>query len=100
MGGRPGSGDAAKREIERCDDGSYTVAGVADVEDFRNETGIQLPSGPYDTLGGYVLTLFGKIPETGESITGEGATFTIVDSDDVHIKRLVIHPIKSTHVRG
>lgn len=96
VGSRPGSRDARHREIERREDGSYSVAGVTDVEDFRNETGIALPSGPFDTVGGFLLTRLGRIPEVGESLEACGATFTVLDRNDVHVKRIRVLPASAT----
>ncbi|MEE8440091.1 MAG: hemolysin family protein [Spirochaetia bacterium] len=96
VGSRPGSKDSRRREIEHRGDGSYTVVGVTDVEDFRNETGIALPAGPYDTVGGFLLTRLGRIPETGESLDACGATFTVIDRDDVHVKKIKVRPATAT----
>ncbi|TVQ20759.1 MAG: HlyC/CorC family transporter [Spirochaetaceae bacterium] len=75
-------------DIERSAAGGYRVVGVADIEDFRNETGMALPRGPYDTVGGFVQTRLGRIPEAGDTLEFQGATFTVVDRDDLHIKQL------------
>ena len=88
IGRRPGSRDARVRDIERTADGVFVLVGMADVQDFRNETGILLPPGPYDTVGGYLLARLGRIPAAGESVTADGATFTVLDRDEVHIKRI------------
>jgi putative hemolysin len=68
------------------------VAGIADVEDFRHQTGIQIESGPYDTVGGYVLARLGHIPETGESVTAHNAMFLVTECDDVHVKQIRVRP--------
>jgi magnesium and cobalt exporter, CNNM family len=88
VGGRPGSRDALFREIEKSDDGSFDVVGVTDLEDFTNETGIRLTPGPFDTVGGFLLTRLGHIPEVGETVVACGASFTITERDDVHVKKI------------
>ena len=90
VGSRPGSTDERHREIEAVGGGVYAVAGVADVEDFRNETRITLPAGPYDTVGGFLLAQFGRIPAAGESLKACGALFTVTERDDVHVKRMKV----------
>jgi CBS domain containing-hemolysin-like protein len=92
VGTRPGSRGADRNEIERQEDGSFLVAGVADVEDFRHLTGISLKSGPYDTVGGFILTELGRIPVVGEVLNTPGADFEIVGCDDVHIKEIRVAP--------
>ena len=92
IGRRPGSREAGVRDIVRQNEGEYLLPGLTDTQDFRNETGIALPEGPYDTVGGFLLTWFGRIPEVGEALTARGATFEILDRDEVHIKRPRVRP--------
>ncbi len=91
IGRRPGSRQAGLRDIVRDPDGNYVLSGLTDVQDFHNETGITLTAGPYDTVGGFLLSRFGRIPDTGESFSIQGATFVVLDRDDVHIKRVRVH---------
>lgn len=92
VGNRPGSRDALIEEIELLDDRTYRVSGIADIEDFRHVTGVQIENGPYDTVGGYVLSRFGRIPQSGEFIVAHGMNFLVTDCDDVHIKGLRVSP--------
>ena len=78
------------RDIERLESGAYAVVGVADIEDFRNETGISIPRGPYDTVGGFLQTRLGRIPEVGETLVHAAATFAVTDRDELHVKRLEV----------
>ncbi|HYM21103.1 MAG TPA: hemolysin family protein [Candidatus Kapabacteria bacterium] len=42
-------------------------------------TGFRIPEGDeYDSVGGYITTLFGHIPETNESFETDGVEFTVV----------------------
>lgn len=84
------TGTAPERDIERLERDRYTVAGVADLEDFRNETEITIPRGPYDTVGGFVQTRLGCIPEEGAALQYRGATFTVTERDELHVKRLEV----------
>jgi CBS domain containing-hemolysin-like protein len=51
------------------------------VERLREELGIQLPEGEYETLGGFLLHLFQKIPDTGEEVQYGGTRFVVAASD-------------------
>ena len=93
---RPGYPDERYQEIEHLGEGRFAVVGVADVENFRNETGIPLPAGAYDTVGGFLLSRFGCIPEIGESMKAYGAVFSVSERDDVHIKRISVQRISSS----
>ncbi|TFH06471.1 MAG: HlyC/CorC family transporter [Spirochaetales bacterium] len=96
-GNSPGAVNPRSGDITKIPDGGYLVAGIADVEDFRNETGVPLPVGPYDTVGGFLLAQLGRIPEAGERYEHQGASFVIKDRDELHIKRMTVVP--ATHHR-
>ena len=46
------------------------------VVDAQREFGLDLPEGPYDTVGGLVMTLLGSVPAVGEVVvvSGDGGT--------------------------
>ncbi len=88
---RPG-GTGHRLEIRPLEEGGYSILGLADVEDVRHVAGVMIPDGPYDTLGGYLLTRFGRIPEVNESIADDNVTYVVEDRDDLHIKRVRVTP--------
>jgi hypothetical protein len=45
--------------------------------DFNRELGPELPLDDFDTIGGYVFDLFGKVPEKIEEISENGIVFRI-----------------------
>ncbi|HLF08364.1 MAG TPA: hemolysin family protein [Dehalococcoidia bacterium] len=47
---------------------SFEVAGGLHVSRAREELGLELPDGPYETVAGYLLHRFGHIPEQGEQV--------------------------------
>lgn len=98
VGSRPGSRSSRTREIEPQSDGSFVVSGVTDVEDFRHITGIRLESGPYDTVGGFMLARLGHIPVIGESVDSNGAVFKVTECDDVHVKKLRVTTHRRPHI--
>jgi putative hemolysin len=56
-------------EIARVEADALTVKASIDIEDFTEETGIQLPEGDYHTLGGFVFHQLGRLPRKGEVVT-------------------------------
>jgi putative hemolysin len=44
------------------------VDGLVNLSDFAERVGLTLPSGPYDTLGGYVMAALGRLPEAGDEV--------------------------------
>ncbi len=61
--------------------------------DYVNEKiGAELESEEFDTIGGFVFGLFGRHPNTGESVVEKGFKFTVLETDDKRILRVGIKP--------
>ena len=46
--------------------------GLLHREELAGRTGIALPPGPYETLGGFVVHSLGRIPAVGDAVTALG----------------------------
>ena len=57
-------------------DGAWIVDARLDVDDLVDLVGIDLPSDEWDTVGGLVLELAGRVPHEGESFDHDGLVFT------------------------
>jgi CBS domain containing-hemolysin-like protein len=57
-------------------DGAWLVDARLDVDDLAELVGIELPSDEWDTVGGLVLELAGRVPEQGEAFDHDGLVFT------------------------
>jgi len=60
--------------------GRWHVDAATDVDDLESETGVALPDGEWHTVGGLVIGVAGRIPDTGEVFTFDGLTLTIRDA--------------------
>ena len=61
------------------------------LDEFNRRTGLKLPEDAgFDTLGGYVSTSIGHIPEVGEVLKAPFATFTTLDAEPQKINRIRI----------
>jgi CBS domain containing-hemolysin-like protein len=47
------------------------------IGDFNTVTGLAIPDEHFDTVGGWVLDLFGRVPHRGESIEADGIRVTV-----------------------
>ncbi|UER67276.1 hemolysin family protein [Borrelia sp. BU AG58] len=73
-------------EIVSLDDGSYLCTARVLIEDLNEKLGLSLPEGDFDTLGGFVYDLFGRIPLKNEKIEYNDLTFTIKSMHQRNIK--------------
>jgi CBS domain containing-hemolysin-like protein len=63
-----------------------------EVDRLNEELGIQLPEGEYETLGGFLLAILQKIPDTGEEAQYGGMRFLITESDTRSILKVRMRP--------
>ncbi|RKF28068.1 HlyC/CorC family transporter [Micromonospora globbae] len=45
------------------------VDGRLNLADFTERTGVTLPTGPYETVGGFVMAALGRLPVAGDEVT-------------------------------
>jgi CBS domain containing-hemolysin-like protein len=81
--------DNETENITETADG-YLCDARINLEDLAEKTGIALPTDDFDTLGGFVFNLFGKIPEQNEKITWKNTTFlvTAVEGHRIHTVKI------------
>jgi len=60
-------------------DGDYLFLGRVDLDDFNDVMGCRLPTDEADTLGGYIYSQLGHIPNTGESVQKDNLLLTVED---------------------
>jgi len=70
--------------------GEIEVDGLMNTDDFAEQTGIELPDGPYETVAGFLLSMFGHLPQTGESAELDGSRLTVTELDGRRIARVKI----------
>ncbi|MFH1148141.1 MAG: transporter associated domain-containing protein [Pseudomonadota bacterium] len=56
-------------------------------------TGAGLPDDQVETIGGFVLTLFGKLPEEGGVVISGGLRFTVLKVKGTRILQLKVERI-------
>ena len=74
-------------------DGAFVADARVALEDFQRETGVVLSVDEtveeIDTLGGYVISLLGRVPQRGEIVTHpDGIEFEVLEADPRRVKRL------------
>ena len=80
--------------VEKQPDGSFLVDAMMEVEEFAEAFGVPLPEGEYETLGGYLSSLAGSIPEVGERFTYDGWQFTVASKQGPRLGRVRMTRLK------
>ncbi|NUW30291.1 HlyC/CorC family transporter [Nonomuraea sp. SMC257] len=68
--------------------GEIEIDGLTNLNDFAAETGIKLPDGPYETLGGFVMAMLGHVPDVGETVEIPGFELTVTELDGRRVARV------------
>jgi CBS domain containing-hemolysin-like protein len=70
------------------EDGSVFVKAWANLDDFEERFGVTLPREGFDTLGGFIIHLLGRVPRKGEEIEYGGLRVKILAGDQKRITRV------------
>jgi putative hemolysin len=82
--------DEPERLIQRLDDSTFRVSGKLPVEDLNTATGLRLSNESYDTVGGWVLDLFGRVPRKGERRETPELTVTVEKVERTRVVEVLI----------
>jgi CBS domain containing-hemolysin-like protein len=82
--------DEERDDVVRLGERSWLCEARADLDDVNRETGLALPADEFDTLGGYVFALFGKIPTRYERTSQGDLDFTVQDMEGHRITSIKI----------
>jgi putative hemolysin len=71
------------------------VEGLLNLNDFAHRTGVALPPGPYDTVGGYVMSALGRLPRVGDEVPVPSARavpwrLTVSEMDGRRVARVTV----------
>lgn len=72
----------------RTGDGTFSVSARMEIDDINEILEWDLPEGDYETLGGFLLSIFRRVPARGERIRHGDFVFTIEDADERSISRV------------
>ena len=84
-------------EVHVLGDGSYQVKALMMIARFNERFATHLSDQDADTIGGYVLHLFGRMPVAGETITIGDWQVTIFKANQRRILMLKLTPLTPSH---
>jgi len=70
--------------------GIHVVSALLHEPEVLEVTGFEMPEGDYDTLAGFLLSLFDRIPEQGDHISYESWEFKVVEMDGNRIDKVLV----------
>jgi len=80
--------EVEEKLIEKQADGSFLVDAGLEVFEFGKAFGFALPEGEYDTLGGFLSSIAGSLPEVGERFSFNGWQFIVHAKEGPRLRRI------------
>mgnify|MGYP003337842455 FL=1 len=70
--------------------GDYEIDGLISIEDLAEQTGVEIPEGPYETLSGYVMHALGRIPDINDVVYLDGVRLTVLSMEGKRVGTLLL----------
>jgi magnesium and cobalt transporter len=80
--------DNEEELIHSDTDGSWVVDAVAHVGQLEPLFGVEFEERDFDTVGGLVVSGFGRVPRAGESLTTHGLSIEVLQADNRRVLRV------------
>jgi putative hemolysin len=84
--------DVEDAQARRLHGGALEIDGLLNLDAFADETGLELPEGPYETVAGYLMAVLGHLPQVGENIEVQGHRLTVTEVDGRRVSRVRLTP--------
>jgi putative hemolysin len=78
------------KEFITIDDNTFEVDGGLDVEEANEELSLELPTGEYQTVAGFILSHLGRIPKQGAQFKYRNLKFVISQMRGMKIEKVVV----------
>lgn len=83
--------DEEEEDIQVIKEDEYLVLGETKLDDLNSMIGTNLESEDFDSVGGFVIGLIGRLPKKGEVVEYQGIKFVIESIDKNRIEKIRIY---------
>lgn len=82
--------DMEEKEVEIMDEKNFVVSGQSGLDEVNDLLGAELQSEDFNTVGGFVFGLFGRMPRVGEQLRYKELKFEILEHGGRKIEKVKI----------
>jgi CBS domain containing-hemolysin-like protein len=83
--------DREEELVKKLDENVFLASAVIPIRDLEEILEIEFPEeGDYDTLGGFVVSSVGRVPEVGAVVEWNDLTLEVVAADERHVAQVRI----------
>ncbi len=80
--------DEAETTVHRG--GDIEVDGLLNLDDFEDETGVELPEGPYETVSGFLMQQLGRLPKVDDYVDYADRRITVREVEGRRVGRVLV----------
>ncbi len=88
--------DEEELSIDIIDENTILVHAWLDIEKIEEHFDVDLPDGPYESVGGLVIHILGRLAQTGDSVDISGFNFTVKNATARQIKTLQVQRLNES----
>lgn len=81
--------------IKKLSEREFTVKALTTIEEFNEYFETQVPDADFDTMGGYAIKHFGRLPNRGDSTKFEGFKVTVLNADSRTVRLLKFEKLET-----
>lgn len=104
VGDVPSADELDDPQAVQREDGSWLLDGMLPVDDFFKIFGVNDSQGEnrgsYQTLGGFVITHLGRIPNAADNFEWDGMRFEVMDMDGNRVDKVLVVPAQKNSERS
>jgi len=84
--------DLDESDARRLAGGEVEVDGKLNLDEVAEVSGLDLPDGPYATLGGFIMAALGRMPKNGDVVEHDGLRLTVLRVEGRRVARVRVTP--------
>lgn len=93
--------DQEEDQLRQLEEGQYVADAGISVFDMGEELGVEIPDdGEYETLGGFLTSALGRVPEVGAEHEHDSLRFRVVAANERRVRRVRIERIDPASLDG
>jgi putative hemolysin len=92
--------DSESSSARRFTGGIVEVDGRCNLDEFAEYAGFELPEGPYETAGGFLMARLGKLPQVGDRVEIHSHVVQVMEIEGRRASRLRVEPLPDAEAAG
>ena len=92
--------DETEDNIFRDTSGRYRIKALTEIADFNEALDVNFSDEEFSTIGGLVVSKFGRLPKRGEQISFDGLKFTVLRADSRRLHSLLLERLPPEPEQG